>query len=358
MTVSIPIGPDGGNECCVCCGECYYNCCACPCDQTLDFTIVRCYDESADANGDDDGVCCLGMEFDMPQRPDESWLHLQGGGCAKLADNCYGTMNAGNKDDFPETYGFSGRTCAYGCDMLSPPQHQTTCDGMCITASLSCCRTESYPSCDCNTTVLPYPPTNIGGPVCCLKCFTFEMRGFDCYCGEPTDDDDGDCEGQADCTYIGISDDAASPCSCCAKREPPDSCGTCDWTWVDNDEEGPWWDLDADNCNYPLCDNSFCQEPDDDNHNCDGGWPPDDGDQCTSECDNEYYPHWGNFVGGCADPISGQCWSKNNTPAKKFILLVEGDYETNCDCSTGSFNRGTDSMENTTIHYTGLIIGC
>lgn len=350
--VDISIGPPS-NDCCICCGDCYNNCCACPVGDNLKFTIVKCHVDNLGV--DQATTCCEEMEFDLEQRVDECWYHRQpwrtlGGSCDDFVEACCWNaecdtdVTKGDSTVFPEMWGFSGLTCDDGCSWDSPPQHQASCDGMCITASLCCCKTEDTPigPAGCQHVYNePFGPQEPQNPACKMTCFYFEMRGWEHGCYSTTDPPVGPAPI---CTYVPNCTSHCSPCSCCATREPPDSCGTCEYECIEEDE----WELVSDDCDSVVCPElGVCEAP---IEGCSPGDPNKD-----EPCVNPYTQHFGTFEGGCADAISGQCPTPNTDPEKKFILMVEGTYFIDCDCQTGHFEAATDVMYPVQVHYTGLI---
>ena len=320
--VDIIIGPRDNNNCCICCGECYCNCCACPAGSCMQFSTVRCEVTSAAT----DSVCCEGLEFTMTKRPDECWAHSNGGQCSPN----YCLMDRkGDSTVWPDMWGYSGTVCT-SCTTDSPPMEQSNCEGACITASLCCCRTGN-PDGTCAVSATcsqPTLPAIAETPECAMDCFYFEMRGYNCYatgCGPGTD----------------------MSCSCCARRNKPD-CGDCTFTWSEDDLT---WGEDADNCNTTTCPATECQEPPR------GGEY--DGEVVTTGCTDDIYAvHYGSFDGGCGKPISGQCKVAAASPPKLFMLMVEGDYILDCDCQTGEYDPSTGATTPTTVHFTGLITEC
>ena len=274
------------------------------------------------------------MSFTMNKRPDECWLHYNGGECT------YGCSmdRKGDSTVWPEMWGYSGTVCTT-CTTTSPPMEQSNCEGACITASLCCCKTGNVDiagnldgTCDpvplrpCPQSV-DYPP--VSTIECDMDCFYFEMRGYNCYatgCGPGTD----------------------MSCSCCARRNKPD-CGDCTYTW--DEFGGAIWNEDADNCDVSTCPATECQEPPR------GGLY--DGEVVTTGCTDDIYAvHYGSFDGGCAQPTSGQCKSAGSSPPKLFILMVEGEYTLDCDCQTGLYNASDGNTDPVRVHFTGMITEC
>ena len=298
--VNIGIGPRHGNDCCICCPKnrrgdsCYCNCCACPHEGDLCFEMVACqitYPVVQDCSCDD-------FKFTFKQRTDECYEHTAGGGsCTQCESEYMGSPQKGTGlNGYPEAWGFSGKVCT-GCVTTAT---ESNCSGMCITASLCCCRTgievtdsgEVIPPSDhpCpiagRTRCLQGESNPPDGPYTChMKCFWFEMEPYNCY--DSNDD--------------GIAD---TPCSPCSWRDRP-----------------PWLP--------PGTDAGFVGSP------------------------------------NCATIISGQCPcppckdDEGNPAPKKFLMLVEGEMQINCDCQTGWMPpSGPGGIVPVTMKYTGCISSC
>ena len=149
MATTIGIGPRYGNNCCVCCDlgatpsvtagdACYCNCCACPPQATLTFEMIACQ-----VQGNPTKPCdCNDFTFEMQPRTAECYLHSDGvlnpGGA--LCTPCDGEYTSQPTGSYIEAWGFRGTVCG-DCTTSVPPFSGDDCDGMCITASLCCCKT-------------------------------------------------------------------------------------------------------------------------------------------------------------------------------------------------------------------------
>jgi hypothetical protein len=290
-TTTIGIGVRHGNTCCMCCGvqsadgdSCYCNCCACVPTGPLTFEMVRCEIRSPMVKD----CSCTDFTFEMGKGSAQCYYHSDGeaspggGGCTPCQDQ-YQNQPTGA---YIESWGFSGTVCG-DCTSSAPPMSGDDCGGMCITASLCCCKTgivtsgggvpdhpcpiQSAETCSTagNGLASGVTPESLS---CRMECFWFEIEPFNCY------------------NIMGGGLD--SPCSPCAAY---------------------------------TGDASFPQTTP-------GSLSP----------------------AICHSIVSGQCASP--TQNKKFMLMVEGSMNINCDCQTGVvIPMNTPPIMPVAMHYTGLI---
>ena len=223
-TTFIGIGPNHGNTCCSCChppaqgdqpvsdniDSCYCNCCACVPTGPLCFEMVAC---SIAGGGLDTSTPCMcsGFSFTMDKGTEMCYYHSSGsanpgGGQCTVCPAEYTTQPTGG---YIEAWGFSGTVCS-DCTTSQPPMSGTDCGGMCITASLCCCKTGIQV-----TGALDYEhPCPVQAPAQCASvghgmatgagdfpcyshCFWFEIEPYNCY-------------------TIGTASEPNSPCSICS----------------------------------------------------------------------------------------------------------------------------------------------
>ena len=154
----IGIGPRYGNTCCSCCtappagtpgvpiganiDSCYCNCCACVPTEPLCFEMINCRIQGGGGGGGGSPCMCDDFSFTMDKSPAMCYYHTDGelnpGGA--LCTVCLAEYQDQPTGAYIEAWGFSGTVCG-DCTTSSPPMSGSDCDGMCITASLCCCKT-------------------------------------------------------------------------------------------------------------------------------------------------------------------------------------------------------------------------
>ena len=288
-------GPDA-QECCLCCGECYCNCCACSYEGTLDFEMIECSWINPMNPTVVHECMCDDWSFTMEHKPDMCYVHTSGGGCSPCYDeyqgHCFTESCLPFNPDYTEAWGWSGVVCD-SCTTNSPPTNSSSCAGMGIKASLCCCKTGiPMDSDDPRRGEHPCPHPNFippncqstppsvasGNPLCSLDCFWFEITPEYTY-------------------YINGGSEPDSPCSSCAA--------------------------------FPM-----------------GGGGG--GGNIVGTLQDRI----------CMIPVSGQCACTTCDPQKKFMLTVSGDFSISCDCQTGiyqSFGGGGGSVTPVTMTVIGLI---
>lgn len=207
-------GPNNEASCCYCgCAECYCNCCACYPTGSLTFSMIECsIDSLTSAWTGRDCESCGTWEFDLAKDSSICYYHTSGaGGCSSCTSEY-----AGASKIYPEAWSFSGTVCG-DCTTADPPMVSDTCGGMCVRASLCCCKTGIYsatlPAED--RTCAVSSPVSCGTPpsgdyACDMGCFWFQMSAYECY------DIDGD----------GVNDSPCSPCAAYDRSFGPDVPGS------------------------------------------------------------------------------------------------------------------------------------
>ena len=218
MAETITTIENGQGGCCICCKAdsdktCYCGCCPCVPAGSLTFSVIDC---SITYGGVPAGTgctqCAKDWSFTLTKQDTECIVHtvgdIHGQGeitCSTCLNEYDGTPPAGAT--YNEVWGYSGTVCGGSCESDSPPAKEESCGGMCIRASLCCCKTgvpetEEYTTDEhpCPVTTAASCPTSTGTP-CSQNCFWFGMSAYECY------DIDGD----------GVVD---SPCSPCAAVQP------------------------------------------------------------------------------------------------------------------------------------------
>ena len=208
----------GNGSCCSCpCSNCYCNCCSCYPETDLTFSMISCSIDSVTSSwtGRDCETCDgNAWEFTLSRDPNICYYHSSGaGGCTSCPDEYNQSVYPGPHRDYPEAWGFSGKICGE-CETDDPPMISDNCGGMCIRASLCCCKTgtysEEWPPAEDRTCPVQSQNNCGTGPsgdyTCDMGCFWFQMSSYECY------DIDGD----------GTNDSPCSPCAAVDNSFGPD----------------------------------------------------------------------------------------------------------------------------------------
>ena len=325
---------------CSCCSylhqlPCTTNCCKCPSTGNLTFDIFDC--QAYIYGEDDDGMeiwvpvdsCCTGMSFPLSHDLGYTICSMTGHVPGGLDEGGTGCLTTGEAplptgtgiDVFPELWGFTGTVCG-DCttiDARTSPEdplsgwenpHFSTdeCGGMCVRASLCCCPAPNSGNGRCGA----------GGAAgtrnpkceCASPCYKFTMAPFECH----------DIDSGVICP--GASGTFKSVCSPCSFLEMPTVTGVFGGPPPDPEITGCMWDCDA----YANATGSTMGSWD--------VWASCEPQVATSrQCGVR--PYTG--TGGC----SGQCPGSGSS-SKKFMLLVDGVYQSQCDCATGEFRTMCD----------------
>jgi len=379
MATPIPCGK------CNCCSPpglppCSAGCCKCPPSGNVCFDILECQAYYLSGNPDTEmdnwypiASCCDEMSFTMTHALGYSLCNEEGhnpGVPDSDGETCLTTGTGAGQPtgtgtgELPELWGFSGTVC--GDCTTGPPRsvdddvfngwddphwREEECEGMCLKASLCCC-------------VAPFGTGSPAGQgnrcaggaaiaektsscACGITCYKFTMESFDCYnhpyslvCPPQTvnpsnPDDDG--------TF-------PSKCSPCAFLEGPTVSGIigdlpplpaytgCEWSCGSYANEtgaaaGHWsiWD----SCKPDIARGG-------------GG----------GECGVIPYTGVSSCSGTCPDATGGST----------FMVLVEGVYESQCDCAVGIFSTmcdplglytgGVGVMNSVFVKFTALLTEC
>ena len=213
-------GPNNEASCCYCgCAECYCNCCACYPTGSLTFSMIDCSIDSIGYSWTGrDCQSCGTWEFELAKDPSICYYHTSGaGGCTSCTSEYNQTHHPGPYRDYPEAWSFSGKICD-DCTTADPPMLSDDCGGMCVRASLCCCKTGIYsetwpPSEDRTCAVsdsISCGTAPSGEYTCDMGCFWFQMSAYECY------DIDGD----------GVKDSPCSPGAAVDRSFGPDIPGS------------------------------------------------------------------------------------------------------------------------------------
>jgi hypothetical protein len=334
---------DCGCTCCALSGEvpCSQGCCKCPCTGDVSFDILDCQAYTVVENpidGMDNWApidsCCTGMTFGLKKEIGYQICSMAGHGPGQGTDSS-GCLTTGTGpgmptgtgiDSLPELWGFTGTVC--GDCMTGPPRppgadpmtgwHEphfaaSGCDGMCVRASLCCCTTPSSGSGASSRCGAGGDPALPRKPECrCnTSCYKFTMEPFDCH----------EIPNSVICPPMtGTTMSACSPCSYIEgpvqTGEYHDPAGVlytgCAWDCdTYSDETGSamgGWNVWA-NCLPDVARES---------RQC-GVTPYTGSAECSGQCPN---------TGGGTPP---------NYYNTQLMLLVDGVYQSQCDCATGEF---------------------
>jgi hypothetical protein len=369
--------PCGKCNCCSPPGQppCSPGCCKCPPTGDVCFDILDCqaYYLAENPVTEQDNwypidSCCDEMSFTMthalgyPMCTASGHSPSQDGEVDCLATGSGSGMPTGTgTGELPELWGFSGTVCGDcsggpsrpdGLDPMSgwevPYWRQEECDGMCLKASLCCCVSPFGAGaagqgnrCAGGAAI----PERSKTCACGITCYKFTMEPFDCHvlpysvlCPPQT-------------SYPPNPDDTGSfmsACSPCAFLENPTRTGVF----------GDLPPLPA----YTGCDWG-CEDYADETGAAMGHWMV--WDSCPPEiargqgsCGVE--PYTG--VSSC----SGTCPNESGTTS--FMVLVEGVYESQCDCALGVFDlmctpeqygpSGVGFMKSAFVKFTALLTDC
>ena len=377
------IGCDECN-CCALAGSapCTDGCCKCPPTGDICFDLLDCqayylFENPVTMTNNWTPVdsCCTGMSFTLTHELGYALCTEQGhspstsdpGGNTCLTTGTGPGMPTGTGvDALPELWGFSGTVC--GDCTSGPPRvggasptggwgeghwRQEDCDGMCLKASLCCC-----PS--------PFsggegfgPPGGAGGRCaqgaslpgrtgsceCGVTCYKFTMAPFDCYTFPNSLLCDPAVGGNCSPTF----DSACSPCAFLEgpavsavypDNLPPECPYTgCEWdcntvATVTGANMGGWI--------VGECEPGIAKGMDGDT--C-GVYPYDEASACDATC-------------------------PNSSGSKTFMALVEGVYESQCDCALGVmefaciepsstiYPSGVGYMASVFVKFTALLSEC
>ena len=337
------IVPCGNCHCCSPPGvpPCSPGCCKCPPTGNICFDILDCQayylaenPSTLEDNWYPVASCCTGMSFTLTHdlgyllcnEPGHtpSTVDVDGDSCLTTGTGS-GMPTGTGTGSLPELWGFSGTVCGDCTTGSGRPDNPTSeidvmsgwekpwfykeeCDGMCLKASLCCC-------------VSPFGDGIAGqgnrcaggatqqerttSCACGISCYKFTMEPFDCHTIPYT----VLCPVQTG-TF-------KSNCSPCSYLQTPTVTGVFGSPGIDE---------------YSGCSWS-CEEYANDTGSAAGNW------RTWSACEPAIargkvpcgvYP----YTGGSA--CSGVCPNESGTTS--FMALVEGVYESQCDCATGVFD--------------------
>ena len=374
---------------CACCNQkefepCSSKCCKCSNNGGLDFDIIDCQAYYVEENPDtlmDNWYpidsCCSGMSFTMSRSLGYLMCTQSGMGPGNMSPDGVSCLTTGTGagqppgtgiDTLDELWGFSGTVCTScsggpqresGVDPTSgwedPHFAANNCDGMCLRASFCCCP-DPVSGARNNHNVGPAGGKCAGGSStnlpdrtstcrCATMCYKFTMESFECH------------EIDASVLCPVQTGTFMSACSPCSFLQSPTVTGIFGSPGID-EHSGCTWGCEQ----YATATGANM-----------GSWQtwatcPPDVARGSRECG--MIPHTGSAT------CSGQCPSDcvldgdgNSTKTGclgKLMLIVDGVYESQCDCAKGQFNlmcdpddiykpSGVGYMKSVFVKFTGLL---
>ena len=347
---------------CNCCSPpgqppCSPGCCKCPPSgdkSDICFDILECqayylFENPATLmdNWAPIGSCCTGMSFTMSHAlgytlcDDMGGLKSDSDGETCITTGTGAGMPTGTGTDLlPELWGFSGTVCG---DCTSGPSRSSVtpnppwsggweneywrkeeCDGMCLKASLCCCTAPFGTGKNAGGSEVGAGNRCGGGAAlpersktcaCGITCYSFTMEPWDCH-EIPDTVICPPASGRRDCGTGSLM----SACSPCSFLETPTAVVTYPHL------------LPPLECPYTGCEFS-CETTADVTGSNMGSWV------VNSDCKPDIARGQGTcgvepFTG--VSPCSGTC--PNSSGSSSFMVLVEGVYESQCDCALGIFD--------------------
>ena len=153
-------------------------------------------------------------EFTLAQDPSICYYHTSGSHCTTCGNEYNQAVGhpEGEYKEYPEAWSFSGKICDE-CTTADPPMLSNSCGGMCVRASLCCCKTGIYSAtwpapegrtCATQTEMVCGGLTS-GDYTCDMGCFWFQMSSYECY------DIDGDGTNDSPCSQCAAYDRSFGP---------------------------------------------------------------------------------------------------------------------------------------------------